>query len=257
MNKQLLIYEKTVPVSSGRHADWSVMAGDNFMFAQHVNSVPLIAAEFPNAATEYAIVFAGKDEVIPVVVLGIRDHENLYLTKGGSWKAKYVPAFVRRYPFVFSSTADGSKFTLCIDEEYDGCNQEGLGERLFDDEKKGTQYLENVLEFLKQYQEQYRRTQVFCKKLQELDLLEPMQAQVTMNTGQKMTLAGFTAASRKRLKELTPGQLAELAKTNELELIYLHLQSMKNLSTMMGQTAAEQIKDAPAQKTDAIGAQNA
>lgn len=59
-----------------------------------------------------------------------------------------MPAFLRRYPFVFSSNDDASTFTLCIDEEFDGLNQDGRGERLFDSEGERTQYLQNVLGFL-------------------------------------------------------------------------------------------------------------
>ena len=233
MSKQLLIYEKAVPVSSQRHRDWSVKSGDDFSFAKQVNAVPVTGVEFPVTAGEYAIVFTGAGEsVVPVVIMGIRNEENLYLSPSGDWKAKYVPAFVRRYPFVLSSSDEGKNFTLCIDEEFDGCNQDNRGERLFDADGQRTKYLESVLEFLKQFQAHFQRTQVFCKKLTELDLLEKMQAQVSLEDGKKLNLAGFMAVNRKKLKELTGDQLAELTKTDELELIYLHLQSMRNLTTM-------------------------
>ncbi len=239
MSKQLLIYERVMPVSSQRHANWSVMIGGNYSFAQDINSVPLVAGEFPYAAPEYAIVFAGKNDVTPVVILGVRDHENRYVNKAGTWEAKYIPAFVRRYPFVFSRHPENeNQFMLCIDEEYSGCNQEGLGERLFNDgDHEGTPYLKKMLEFIKQYQGQHMRTQAFCKKLTELDLLEPMQAQVTLKSGQQLRLGGFRAVNRDRLKKLSGDQLEPLVKTNELELIYLHLQSMRNLGPMMGHLA--------------------
>ena len=130
MASQLLIYENAVPVSANKHGDWSLEMANDFAFSKHVNSVPLMAVEFPNAASEYAIVFSGtKEAVIPAVILGMRADENLYLTDVGGWQARYVPAFVRRYPFVFSISDDGKKFTLCIDESFPHFNQEGRGER--------------------------------------------------------------------------------------------------------------------------------
>ena len=60
-----------------------------------------------------------------------------------------------------------------------------------------------------------------------------------MKTGQKMRLAGFQAVSRERLKKLSGDRLEPLVKTNELELMYLHLHSMKNLPPMMGQVAED------------------
>lgn len=233
MPAQLLIYESAVPVSHARHGKWSVEVGGDYAFSKHVNSVPLMAVEFPNAASEYAIVFAGAgDTVVPAVILGMRADENLYLTEKGGWKAKYIPAFVRRYPFVFASSEDGKTFTLCIDQSFRGFNQEARGQRLFNDEGKPTPYVENVLKFLEQYQIEFRRTEALCKKLRELNLLEPMRAQFNLGSGEQFALTGFMAVARDRIKTLGAETLAELVKTDQLELIHLHLQSLRNFSAM-------------------------
>jgi len=233
MSTQLLIYEKAVPVTSQRHREWSIKKGTDCTFAKHVNAVPLMAVEFGPAAVEYAIVFTGAGEnILPAVILGIRDRQNGYVAEDGTWTAKYLPAFVRRYPFVFSSADGGKRFVLCLDEAFSGCNQSGLGERLFDAQGNKTQYLDGVLNFLQQYQGQFQLTQAFCKKLQALDLLEPMQAQVTVPAGERLRLTGFMAVTRDRLKKLSGEQLAELAQSNELELIYAHLHSLRNVTAM-------------------------
>ena len=234
MSKQLLIYSRAQAVNSQRHREWSVKAGDNFEFARDVNSVPLTAVEFVTASSEYPIVFAGsEDQLMPLVVMGVRDKENLYMSEDGTLAAKYVPAFLRRYPFVFSSQDDGKNFTLCIDETFDGCNQDNVGERLFDSEGEKTQYLNNVLEFLKEYQLHFTRTQAFCKKLQELELLEPMGAQFTPPQGDKVTLTGFYAINRKKLKELPVEEMEQLVNNDGMELIFLHLYSLRNFNTML------------------------
>ena len=124
-----------------------------------------MAAEFAGAALEYAVVFGGTgDAVMPVTVLGVRADENLYVTKEGGWQAKYIPAFVRRYPFVFFSRDDGKRFPLCIDEAFPGFNQSGRGKRLFGDDGKPTPYVENLLKLLGRYQLEFQRTLTFCKK---------------------------------------------------------------------------------------------
>jgi hypothetical protein len=175
----------------------------------------------------------------------------LYVNADGTWQAKYIPAFVRRYPFVFSRTKDGKTFILCIDETFSGCNQTGLGERLFDSQGSRTEYLQNVLNFAQQYQGQFQLTEAFCKKLTELNLLEPMQAQVTLKTGQQMALTGFMAINRDRLKALPGEKLAELAQTNELELIYIHLQSMGHFTDMVSRLAGTVTDDSHGEDTGA------
>lgn len=229
MPKQLLIYETVVPLSAARHQDGSVEIGGSYDFSGKVNSMPLMAVEFPHAAAEYAIVFAGNDgNLMPAVILGVRGSENLYVSKDNAWEAKYIPAFVRRYPFVFSTSPDGKQLILCVDEAFAGFNREGRGQRLFDDEGKPSPYVDNVLKFLQEYQAQFRRTQMFCAKLKELEILEPMQAQVDLASGERLSLGGFMAVNRAKLKAVPADKLAELAQTDELELLYLHLQSMRN-----------------------------
>jgi hypothetical protein len=247
MTTQLLIYETAVPVSSGRHGKGAIEAGKGYGYARKINSVPLTAVEFPLAAAEYAIVFAQSGgEVVPVVILGARVGENLYVKDDESWSARYIPAFVRRYPFVFAAKDDGKTFTLCVDEAFQGLNYQGRGQPLFDAEGKQTPYVDNVLRFLQEYTAQFARTQAFCKKLAELKLLEPMQAQFTLQNGQKVSLTGFHAVDRKRLKELPPETLAQLASTDELELVYLHLQSLRNFVSVKDKLVLSLPEAAPA-----------
>ena len=232
MAKQLMIYERAVPISAETHRDWSVKTGNNFSFAKDINSVPLLAAEFAVAATEHTIIFAGEgDAVFPSVILGMQGNKNDHVNEDGTWRGSYVPAFLRRYPFVFSKSEDGETFTLCIDEEFEGFNNEGKGERLFDADGGRTQYLETMLKFIQEYQNQFQRTQAFAKKLADLDLLEPAQAQFQL-AGKQSQLAGFKTINREKLKGLTAKKLKELAETDELELCYMHLQSLNNLTPM-------------------------
>jgi hypothetical protein len=233
MSVQQLIYETVVPVSSGRHAKCAVEAGNSYAFTRNVNSVPLMAVEFPMAAPEYAIIFAGDGEaMMPAVILGARQKENLYLDSEDNWQAKYIPAFLRRYPFIFSSGNDGKTFTLCVDESFPGVNFQGKGRRLFGDDGKPSAYTETVLKFVESYRAQFLRTQAFCRKLKELDLLQPMQAEFTLSGGNKTSLSGFTVVSREKLKALSGDALSELVKNDGMELIYLHLYSMRNFEAV-------------------------
>ena len=226
---QVLIYENVTVISKDQHKDLSIETV-NFEFAAKVASVPLTAVEIPLASREYAIVFAGDEEkVAPMVVLGVEGNSNLYLDEAHSWKADYIPAFIRRYPFVFSSSADGKQFALCVDEQWSGCNTEGRGQRVFSDDGEQTDYTKHVMNFLKDYQQQFATTEMFCKQLKELDLLEMMQASVTLPGGEQRSLRGFYSVSRKKLQKLDASKLAELAKTNALELAYLQMTSLNNL----------------------------
>lgn len=241
MTKQLLIYGNATPISSERHRNWGIEPTGDLSFAKTVNSVPLTAVEFFNAAENFPVVFTKNgDNVLPLAVMGVKPEQNLFIDADGKFTGNYLPAFFRRYPFVFSSNDEGANFLLCIDETYPGCSKEGKGERLFDDEGKQTEYLGKVLEFLKEYQMNFARTQAFCKRLQEWELLEPMEAQFTPNDGgEKIRLGGFLAVNREKLKALDSEKLAELLKNDGLELIFTHLQSLRKFRELIAKVPAE------------------
>ena len=243
MPTQMLIYETAAPVSYTRHGKCHVEGGSNFLFARNLNAVPLMLTEFSQAATEYAIVFTQNgDEFAPMVVLGARQRENLYLAEDGTWKASYIPAFLRRYPFVFSSNPDTQTYTLCIDETFSGINTQGRGQALFQSSGKPSEYTEGIMKFLKTYGDEARRTLSFTKVLHQHDLLEPMQASFALATGTKATLQGFFTVSRAKLKALPDAVLAELAKTDALEFIYIHMQSMRHFDDVKDRLAEADLK---------------
>jgi len=243
MAKQLLFYDLITPVSSARHRGWSVKPYDKFSFASNVNSVPLMAAEFVAAAHEYPIVFTLDENKVamPVVVLGYDADRSLYVKSDGSWDAKYVPAFIRRYPFIFSASDDEQTLTLCIDEAYAGfVRGDKDGERLFNDDGDRTPYLERMLEFVNQYQGEHQRTVAYGKVLADLDILQASEAKFAFADGKEHALGGFYCVSREKLKALDPDKLKEIFTNDLLELIYLHLYSLRNFEGLILRSATEQ-----------------
>jgi hypothetical protein len=235
MTKQLLFYELVTPVSAQRHAKWSITADGGYGFARGTNSVPLTIVEFLQASVEYPIVFSVNDEeALPVAILGLDADSGVFIDEAGSWGARYIPAFVRRFPFVFSASDDGQTFTLCIDEAHDGIDRKGKrGERLFDEAGERTAYLSRMLEFVNAYQFEHQRTRAFSKTLKDLDILEPAQAQVQLAGGARRQLTGFHCVNRQKLKDLDGDKLKELMGSDALELIFLHMLSLRNFEKLL------------------------
>lgn len=176
---------------------------------------------------------------MPAVILGVQDSNNLYVDDSGAWRGKYIPAFVRRYPFVFSTDKSGKNFILHIDESFSGCNREGRGERLFDNDGQQTQYLKSILNFLQDYQGRFMRTKQYCDRLKSLDLLQPMQAQFNLTTGEQRSLSGFMTVNRDKLKAISAEDLETMFRNDELECTYLHLHSLRHFGDMIERFPAE------------------
>jgi len=75
---------------------------------------------------------------MPVILLSLQQSENVYLAEDGSWQGKYVPAFIRRYPFVLSQTDEQDKAFLCIDESDPGFNLNQEGSALTNEDGSAT-----------------------------------------------------------------------------------------------------------------------
>jgi hypothetical protein len=233
-----LFYTQIRPVNRKQHGGWSIDPRAGFAFARHTNSVPLMTVEFPLVAQEYPIVFVkGDDGVLPVAVLGLKDRQNLFIGETGDWDARYVPAYVRRYPFIYATSDGGKTFALCIDEGFAGCNQDGEGERLFLEDGSHSPYLERVLAFLRQYEAQYRNTRAFGERIHDLGLLEEAQAHVALTSGGKLALGGLWTVARDKLRGLKTKDLKALMEGDALELLYVHLLSLGNFSKLVDRLA--------------------
>src|SRR3954470_607103 len=119
--KTALLYERPVALSRDAHRHLRLVSSKaSFSYARATNCVPLACSEFSLAATQYPIVFSADkdDERVPVALLGIRENENLFVSADGAWQAGYIPAFVRRYPFLLAARDEPRNFTICVDEAY-------------------------------------------------------------------------------------------------------------------------------------------
>ena len=129
MTAQLLFYQNAAPVSSERHVNTCVKSGTDFGFARKVNSVQLVAPEYADAAAEFPIVFAGEGQnILPTVILGSFGSENLFVGADGQWAGRYIPSFIRGYPFVFSHQVEQGQLVLHVDETFDGVNDNGVAD---------------------------------------------------------------------------------------------------------------------------------
>lgn len=243
-----LYYEKPVLLDRDKHRRQRVKASESFAFARKANSLYVAGVEFNEACKEYAIVFtrSGSGKVVPVVMLGLRARENLFVGEQGEWAARYIPAFVRRYPFVLAELP-GQSMGVCIDEAFAGLNDKE-GEPLFDAQGRDTPFLRNALDFLQQYQREYLRTEAFCQRLAQADLLMEMNAKADLVDGRSFTVASLMVVDEKKLLALPDAVALSLFRSGELHLVSMHLASLSNMRTLVDRMAQRQTPLTPPPK---------
>lgn len=234
-----LFYANPIALNSKTHRNLKIKpSGEGLKFSGKTNSVLLAGAEFPEACKHFPIVFAkaAGNLVLPMALLGFRDLENLFVDAGGQWKGEYVPAYIRRYPFVLARTGDGKKFTVCIDETYPGFGADE-GQSLFNASGEPTDYLKSILAFLQDYQAQLERTDSFLKTLREFDLLMDVAANVNLPGGKRYSMAGLMMVDERKLKALPDEKILRLFRSGELPWIYNHLISINNFRRLVNKAA--------------------
>lgn len=240
-------YTQVVPLNRDRHRNLRLRTDGPMKFAASTHFVPLAAVELFDAARDYPIVFAGGEDASPVAVLGLRSGENLFVDTNGRWaEAAYVPAFVRRYPFVLSGAGQGTtQFTVCLDESYEGLS-ETEGTRLFDDDGKESELVTRIVGFLKDHLTETERTRRFVARLRELDLLSSQDMQVQDARGRTFALREFRTVDEKKLKALGDDVLGGLHRSGYLGCIYAHLVSLGNVVRLASRVPAEANERPPA-----------
>ena len=250
--KQLLIYDRPVVLNRARHRNLRIAATEgDFHFAAALNSLPLAACEFARAACDHPILFAGNEpaNVVPAALLGLRAGENLAVDANGRWREdSYIPAFLRRYPFVLAekeADGEGKDFHVCLDEAFPGLGAE-QGEPLFDESGANTPLLEAAMRFLQEYQAHLERTRELTARLAELDLLVPKVVQVQPVSGAGFSLDGLFVVDEARLHALKGRVLQDLLRSGHLGWIHVHLMSLVNVERLCRRLDARMREQPPA-----------
>ena len=245
------LYRDPQMLDSKRHRTKKLKSLSDLSATKSMHAVFLTATEFPQAAVEFPIIFVntgerlpnGRAMVSPVALLSLVPNENLRLD-GRHWNARYVPAFIRRFPFLTARIDGVDEPGVFVDVAWEGFN-DTEGERLFDDEGQPTDTLRRVSDFLHRFDNEQLRTRTFCEHLIQLDILKEMTADATMPNGENVKVEGFLTVDENKLNALPDAVVLELHRNGVLMLLTAHLISMSNMQDLMERKARRIGSQAP------------
>ena len=221
-----IFYRRPRPLNAVADQGWSLQPVTDFGFARATNSVVLGAAEFPNAMHSYPIVFTSRLPLAAVAVLGLEDNDNLFVGEAGKWRqGHYVPAYVRRYPFLFIEQPEKNELVLCVDEA-SGLLTQSEDRPLFKDGEP-TELVRDALAFCRDFNEQTKTSAAFVGELAKRELLVPNQARIVLPSGRQMTLHDFQVVDEAKFNALPDDVFLEWRHRGWLPLVYCHLLSMQ------------------------------
>lgn len=227
----VLFYSRPEPLNPELHGKLGVKRLDTpFKFAKAGHAIPLTVGEFPLAAVTGPIIFVG-DEKLPLAVMGLNAGENMFVRDDGMFEpGVYVPAYVRRYPFVFANDDANQQMVLCVDREADFV-VEGGDLPFFEKDGQPSEYTKACMEFCNNFELERQRTMSFVQLLQDLDLFELKTANFTPpapegQAVQPQKIAEYFGVSEEKLNALPAEKYLELRDNGALAQIYAHLLSL-------------------------------
>ena len=239
-----LFYTAPRPLEAARHAKTTLSDDIGTGFAGNANAIPLNIVEFAVAARHYPLVFSNSAPFLPVAITGLRTGTNAFLDADGKRWARgcYVPAYVRRYPFILMENTEQQQFILCVDEESGFLGEDGE-RRLFDDDAKPTEITNQALEFCRAYHAQFEATQKFVEELSERDLLTDNSTEIRLSDDRKIQMQGYKVIDREKFENLPDAVFLEWRAKNWLPIAYAHMTSLSNWPAVL-QRAADRAAEA-------------
>jgi hypothetical protein len=227
MAENPLFYQNIVPLDRVRHRDLRLVRDKRpLAFAATSHVIPAVVDEFASAARFLPILFIpAAPHPSPVFLVGTKTGQNLYVDGDGKWIDPYVPAFVRRYPFMLG-TPEGASPVICVDDKYEGLQEKGAGERLFGEDGADTPLLLDYAKLTETYFAAAKRTETFLETLAALQLLRSVTVEIRSETGASTALHGFQTIDEARLNALPDADFLKLRAGGFLPAIYAHLFSL-------------------------------
>lgn len=231
-----LFYNDLAPISSQDHANWHSRSTDRAKWLIGHHAVPLTVEEFPLAQRHFPIIFSSGDEPVPLALMGLNEGVNVFLDDEGTLTDPvYVPAYVRRYPFMLAKLRpDTEELSLCFDPTSGLVGEFDEGEPLFT-EGKPSESIEQTLKFCEHFEIAGQKTASFIAELNKHDLL--MDGELTLQLdGQERPFSyqGFRMVDENKLREVRGDVLRGWNQSGLLALIYAHLFSLDLVREIFG-----------------------
>jgi len=236
-----LLYKDLVPLSSVDHASWKTRQLESAPWLQDQHAIPVTVDEFASAQRFFPIIFSAGDSPVPLALLGLNEGVNVFMGEDGKFTENvYVPAYVRRYPFMLAKLRpDTDELSVCFDPTADAIGPFDEGDALFEDGQPADA-TKQILEFCEQFEQAGQRTEAFVKDLVESELLMDGELSIQPDAEKPPFIyRGFQMVNEEKLRDLRGDQLRKMNQSGLLPLVYAHLFSLAQMREVFGRQLAQ------------------
>ena len=234
-----LFYNDLVPISSQQHSDWKLRPIEGAKFLHNAHAVPLLVEEFIQASRFYPIVFSLGDQPVPLALMGLNEGVNVVVDERGMFPDDwYVPAYVRRYPFLLARLRpDTDDLSLCVDPTSEVIGQFDDGDPIFDGDQP-SERTKAILQFCESVEQGSAMTSGFFNDIREQKLLTDGEFNAQPDGApQPYIYRGFQIISEDAVKNLRGDVARKWLQNGLMPLIYAHLFSLQRMADIFGRQA--------------------
>ena len=236
-----LFYKSIVPLSTQFHPKHGLALQTDVAFTRSTHAIPITVDEFAVAQRNFPIVFGMGENPAPLALLSLIDGLNLFIDADGKWQeGAYMPAFIRRYPFMLAKLGpDAVDLSLCFDDTAGMVTPEAE-DKLFDGEAP-TATTQRILEFCGQFEQAITRTRGFMDEMEKLELLIDGEVTIQQPGRDPAVYRGFRMVAEERLHALRGDQARKMVQNGMMGLIYAHLFSLSQITMLFEKAQARAV----------------
>jgi hypothetical protein len=237
-----LFYSQLEPLNLTQHGKMRIRGIEKAPFLAKTHAIPATVDEFPLLQRHFPIVFSVGDNPVPLVLMGLSDGINVFLEVDGTLRDNmvYVPAYMRRYPFLLARLRpDSDEMSLCFDPTSGAIGEFEEGELLFDGDQPSNA-TKAVLQFCEQFEAAGQRTGAFLENLKQSGLL--MDGEVAIQpegAPQPFIYRGFQMVDEEKLRNMRGDELRKMNQSGMLALIFAHLFSLSQIREIFSRQVAQ------------------
>lgn len=229
------MYQNVEIINSVEHKNKAVKEIKSLASTKEMISAPISFTEFYEACRDFPIFFAkdAQGEWFATALLGY-NNKNMFVDDNGKWKTgAYIPAFIRRYPFILVKT-DGEdeknpNYTLAVDKECLEDATESNKERALYDNDEPSKLSKGAMDFLIELNSTAEATKGFIKDLEDWGVLVAQTASMVDKEGNTHNLNGFFTINEEKMAHLGEKKKIDMCNKGALPLITAHLISLGNI----------------------------
>jgi len=250
-----LLYNAIEPLNASQHGKMKVRPILRMPQVARAHAIPVTVDEFTLVQRHYPIVFSVGASPVPIALMGLNENVNVFLDDEGKPREEfvYIPAYIRRYPFLLARLRpDSDELSLCFDPTAGAVGEFDEGEPLFDGDQP-SEATKAILQFCEQFEAAGQRTAAFLDDLTKADLL--MDGEVAIQPEgfeQPFVYRGFRMVDEEKLRNLRGDELRKMNQSGMLALIHAHLFSLSEMrgvfarQMQQGKAPAQVLQPAPA-----------